>query len=93
MRNIRGKGGGYVLTKSPSEIKLSEVLHILEGSMAPVDCIDDPESCSRTEGCTTRDVWIQVKDAMFHVLDSLTLEDLVRRQAEKERHLSTDYQI
>ncbi|MDY7038900.1 MAG: Rrf2 family transcriptional regulator [Thermodesulfobacteriota bacterium] len=93
IRNIRGKGGGYVLTKPPSHIKLSEVLQVLEGSMAPVDCIDDPQSCNRTESCTTRDVWIQVKDAMFDVLDSLTLGDMVRRQADKERHFSTDYQI
>ena len=93
VKSIRGKGGGYVLTKPPSQIRLSEVIQVLEGSLALVDCVDDPESCDRTEYCITRDVWNELKGAMVNILESLTLEELVRRQAEKVKHLPFDYSV
>jgi Rrf2 family protein len=84
IRSTRGARGGVCLARSPEEIKLSEVIGLLEGSIAPVDCVNDPETCSRSELCATRDVWIELKKAMDGVLESKTLQDLVQMQKKKK---------
>ena len=83
VKSTRGARGGVLLLKPPSEIKLSEVVQLLEGSIAPVDCVNDPRVCHRSASCVTRDIWIEMKSAMSHVLDSTTLQDLVERQKGK----------
>jgi len=82
--STRGAQGGISLLKHPKEIKLSEAIQLLEGSLAPVECVNHPEICSRSNICVTRDIWIQMKSAMSQVLDSTTLQDLVERQRQKE---------
>ena len=93
VRSTRGARGGVWLAKSPGEIKLSEVIRLLEGSIAPVECLNDPKSCSRSELCVTRDVWDELKQAINGVLESTTLEDLVSRQKRKERPEEVMYYI
>ncbi|MBA7563044.1 HTH-type transcriptional regulator CymR [subsurface metagenome] len=83
IRSARGVGGGVSLIKSPQEIELSEVIGLLEGSLAPVKCVTDPSVCSRSEFCVTRDIWSELKAAMDGVLQSTTLQDLVERQKGK----------
>jgi Rrf2 family protein len=84
IRSTRGAHGGVQLARPPQQVKLSEVLGLLEGSIAPVDCINDPKVCSRSELCATRDVWIELKKAMDGVLESKTLQDLVEMQKKKK---------
>ena len=88
VKSARGARGGVLLLKPPSEVKLSEVVEILEGSIAPVDCVNNPALCHRAASCVTRDIWIEMKRAMSRVLDSTTLQDLVERQ-EKRRQTET----
>jgi Rrf2 family cysteine metabolism transcriptional repressor len=83
VKSTRGARGGVLLLKPPSEIKLSEVVQLLEGSIAPVDCVNDPKVCHRSASCVTRDIWSEMKRAMSQVLDSTTLQDLVERQKGK----------
>ena len=83
VKSTRGARGGVFLLKSPAEIKLGEVVQLLEGSIAPVDCVNDPKICHRSASCVTRDIWIEMKRAMSQVLDSTTLQDLVERQRQK----------
>jgi Rrf2 family protein len=83
VKSTRGARGGVLLLKSPAEVKLTEVVQLLEGSIAPVDCLNDPKVCSRSASCVTRDIWMQMKEAMIQVLDSTTLQDLVERQRQK----------
>lgn len=85
VRSIRGARGGVTLAKPPEEIKLSQVIQIMEGSIALVECVDDPKICPRSDFCVTRDVWEEMKRAMTQVLESTTLQDLVERQKEKEK--------
>ncbi|MBI2958015.1 MAG: Rrf2 family transcriptional regulator [Chloroflexi bacterium] len=85
VKSVRGAHGGVALGRAPEDIRLGEVIELLEGSMAPVECVDDPSACERTAGCVTRDVWAELKKAMTDVLDSTTLKDLADRQREKER--------
>jgi len=93
LRSTRGAWGGVSLGKPPQEIVLSEVIQVLEGSIAPVECVDDPNVCSRTDICVVRDIWAETKKAMAGVLESTTLQDLVERQREKQELKATMYYI
>jgi len=88
-----GARGGVWLTRSPQEIKLSEVIGLLEGSIAPVECVNDPKYCSRSDLCVTRDIWGELKKAMDGVLESTTLQDLVERHRKKEQPEPAMYHI
>ena len=81
---IRGAKGGVSLSRPPGEIKLSEVIGLLEGSIAPVDCVNNPDICERSTSCVTRDIWCGMKQAVDELLESTTLQDLVERQKSKE---------
>ena len=93
LRSTRGARGGVSLAKSPERIKISEIIQLVEGSIAPTECIDNPGVCSRSESCVTRDVWGELKKAMDGVLESMTLQDLVERQRRKERPEVSMYNI
>jgi len=81
--STRGARGGVSLLKPPDEVKLGQVVQLLEGSIAPVDCVNNPALCHRSTFCVTRDIWVEMKEAISHVLDSMTLQDLVERQERK----------
>ena len=83
--STRGARGGVSLLKPPAEIRLSEVVRLLEGSIAPVGCVNDPALCRRSASCVTRDIWVEVNEAMSRVLNSMTLQDLVERQRNKSQ--------
>ena len=93
VRSTRGARGGIWLNKSPREVKLSEVIQILEGSIALVECVSDPKYCSRSGFCVTRDVWGELGKAMNGILESTTLQDLVERQKEKAQPQGAMYFI
>jgi Rrf2 family cysteine metabolism transcriptional repressor len=80
IRSRPGARGGIWLAKHPQEIKLSEVIELLEGSVTLVECVNDPECCSRSKSCVTRDIWRELKNVINRVLESMTLQDLVERQ-------------
>lgn len=84
VRSTRGAKGGIWLAKPPGEITLIEVIQLLEGPIAPVECVDDPACCPRSEFCAARDIWWELKQAVNGVLQSVTLEDLVERQKKKQ---------
>jgi Rrf2 family cysteine metabolism transcriptional repressor len=79
----RGSRGGISLLKPPKHLTLSEVIKLLEGSITPVACVDNPELYPRSEQCVTHDIWAEVKRAMDGVLESTTFEDLIERQKQK----------
>lgn len=93
IRSMRGARGGIWLAKLPQEIKLSKVVELLEGSIAPVDCVNDPKACPRSDSCVTRDIWVELKEAMDGVLESKTLHDLVERYGGKEHRAEAMYYI
>ena len=93
VKSVRGMHGGYLLAKPPFQIRLDEVVRVLEGSIAPVECVDDPSLCHRVRFCVTRDIWAEMKEAMGAVLESTTLQDLLERQKEKEQSEGTMYHI
>jgi Rrf2 family protein len=93
VRSTRGAGGGVSLARPPEEIRLSEVIGLLEGSIAPVECVSNPRICARSKLCVTRDIWSELKQAMDGVLESTTLQNLVERQKRKEQPKEVMYYI
>jgi Rrf2 family cysteine metabolism transcriptional repressor len=93
IKSTRGSRGGIELAKKPESIRLKDILDVLEGSLAPVDCLKDKNACSRSCDCVTRDVWDDLKKAMETVLNSNTLQDLVNRQKAKNSKNNSMYYI
>lgn len=91
IKSSRGARGGYELAKPPGNIRLGLVIQILEGSLSPVDCVEDDRSCSRVPFCVARDVWAGMKKVTLDFLESITMEDLVQQQKEKERQAGMYY--
>ncbi|KLU62851.1 HTH-type transcriptional regulator CymR [Peptococcaceae bacterium CEB3] len=89
VKSVRGAQGGYVLGREPAKIRVGDVIRVLEGPIAPVDCVseEDPECCAKAEHCVTRTIWEKVRDSISEVLDSITLEDMVKdaEKMDKER--------
>ena len=86
IRSVRGPQGGHALIQKPSELRLSNVIVALEGSLAPMACVDDPESCTKEGGCVQRGVWERVRDATQEILDSVTIGDLAEKERENNRN-------
>ena len=79
----RGKGGGYRIGRPPDQINVGEVLSVMEGSLAPVSCLDDDvNTCGRQESCATLKLWQMLDEAIKGVVDKVTLADLVEWQME-----------
>ena len=83
VQSTRGSRGGFNLAKLPKEIKLSQIIQAVEGSISPVACVDDSKLCNRADGCVTHEIWKKVKKAILEVFDSITLEDMVKMQKKK----------
>jgi len=84
VRSIRGSKGGVMLAKPIREITLKDIVGLLEGPPALVECLEYANSCPRSGSCVTQEVWDEVGKAMDKVLASKTLQDLVERQKSKE---------
>ena len=93
VRAVRSKHGGYGLAKSPASINLSMVYAALEGTTAPVDCVDNPDSCSMKDVCPTRDTWVELKESIEQILSNTTIQDLVERKKMKCNSSTSVYHI
>lgn len=81
IKSMRGSGGGYVLARPPSQIRVSEILLALEGPLSLVDCVEDVTLCHRAPYCATRQVWSKASQLLFDYFDRLTLADLLKIDA------------
>ncbi|MDD6660148.1 MAG: Rrf2 family transcriptional regulator [Lachnospiraceae bacterium] len=82
VRSIRGPQGGYVLTRRPEEYTVGMILRLTEGSLAPVECVENTAMpCDREEDCVTKLIWKKLNDAISGVVDNITLADLLDWQA------------
>lgn len=87
VKSVRGAQGGYRLAKEPKEYTIGMILRLTEGSLAPVACLEDEvNQCNRVEQCATLEVWKRLKTAIDGVVDSITLQDLIDWQSEKENN-------
>ena len=69
-----------MLGRDPAEITVGDIIRVLEGPIAPVDCVSEEQTdlCYRAESCIARSVWKKVKDSINEVIDSITLDDMIQ---------------
>ena len=78
LKGLRGKGGGYKLTRKPEAYTVGEILEITEGTLAVVACLQtDAEPCTRKEHCPTLPMWERFDQMVRHFFFNITLADLV----------------
>lgn len=90
VKSVRGAQGGYILTKRPDEYTVGMILRLTEGSLAPVACVEESESCEKFHDCATALVWHKMNEAINQVVDHMTLQDLVDYE---QRNCCDDYVI
>ncbi|MBQ5485105.1 MAG: Rrf2 family transcriptional regulator [Lachnospiraceae bacterium] len=74
---LRGKGGGYRLTRLPEEYSVREILEVTEGSLAPIACLEQPtNTCPRASVCKSLDMWQGLYDVMRDYLSGISIADL-----------------
>ncbi|NOZ26047.1 MAG: Rrf2 family transcriptional regulator [Nitrospirae bacterium] len=77
IRSVKGPGGGYLLTSSPEEISISEILRELEGPVAITSCLNPAEGCVRVDSCVTHLLWKALGRQIEEFLNTITLRDLL----------------
>lgn len=75
--STRGKSGGFSLSRAPRDINLEEIITAVEGSLAPVDCVDDVNNCDMVSICVTYEIWCKLEKALMDILSSTTLKDMI----------------
>ena len=75
---LRGKGGGYRLTRSPQEYSVGHILRLAEGDLAPVTCVsEDSSRCTRRADCRLLPMWQKLDSLINGYLDGVTIADLM----------------
>jgi Rrf2 family protein len=89
VKSIRGAGGGYTLARHPSKIKVTEILHALEGSCCLVDCVEDDDYCNRIPVCATYDIWTEASNLLKNYFGKLSIQDLMEISKKKNAKTKT----
>ena len=81
LHSKKGKGGGYVLGRKPTEITVGQVIRVLEGPLALTPCVSQTayrrcDECPDEEACGVRLAMKKVRDATARILDNTTLAGL-----------------
>ncbi len=77
LAGLRGKGGGYRLTRAPEQYTVWEVLSLTENGLAPVSCLEEgAPPCHRMADCRTYNMWKGLDDIIRDYFSGITLADL-----------------
>lgn len=81
LRSKKGPNGGYYLAKEPSQISVAEVIRVMDGPLAPIDCVSVTahEVCAREDYCGLKWLWKEVRDSIAEILEKTTFEDLATK--------------
>ena len=78
LRGSRGRGGGYILAKDPSECSVGDIIKLTEGSLAPVACLEGDEAqCPKVSECLTYPMWANLDNLIDSYLGSISIQDLI----------------
>ena len=81
LKGLRGKGGGYRLVKKPEDMPIYPILALMEGTLAPVACLEEGHRlCPRMASCRTLPMWQGLDRVIRDYLDGFTLADLMYRE-------------
>ena len=81
LRSRKGPDGGYSLSRPPGEISVAEVIRVMDGPLAPIDCVSviAHEVCPHENHCGLRWLWKEVRDSVAEILERTTFEELARK--------------
>lgn len=81
LKSRKGRAGGYALAKPPAEINVAEVIRVMDGPLAPIDCVSvmAHEPCPMEGTCGLQWLWKDVRDAVAEILEKTTFADLVEK--------------
>lgn len=84
LRSKKGPNGGYYLSRDPSQINVAEVIRVMDGPLAPIDCVSVTahEICPRENFCGLKWLWKEVRDSVAEILERTTFKDLAERTME-----------
>ena len=83
IEGLRGKGGGYRLAKSADRINVYDILQLMEGTLAPVACLEEgSRPCSRAGFCRTLPLWEGLEKVTREYLRGFTIQDLMKKDAD-----------
>lgn len=82
VKSVRGPMGGYRLVRKPEQYTVGEILCLTEGCLSPVECAGAGGTCKRQEKCASQILWKKLNDAIYQVVDGVTLKDLALWQKE-----------
>ena len=77
IKTTRGCFGGYALTRSPSEIKLSEIIELFEGPIYFTNCVEDKDSCELINNCKAHVLWKKLAARIKNIFDNISLEEIM----------------
>jgi len=81
----RGKIGGYLLAKTPSRIKLGDVIRFIDGPVEPIACVgEEYKRCNDLSSCVFRGIWQQITESTAKIVDNISFEDLVKTNKKKK---------
>ena len=82
----RGKGGGYLLARSPREITLKEIVLTIDGDQRPFHCYGDNKThCHNHARCPIQQVWQEVERQQMTMLETINFEELSRKKLSMEK--------
>jgi Rrf2 family protein len=76
----RGPQGGHKLAKPGEQISVSNVVNSVDYSLAPIDCVEEPEGCRLSGACSQRDLWSDVEAMLLEHLSNVKISDLMSQQ-------------
>ena len=77
---LRGKGGGYKLSRRPQEYPIGEILRLTEKTLAPVSCLEAGMDCPQAADCPTFPLWQGLDKVIDDYLMAHTLQDLLPKK-------------
>lgn len=78
LNSLRGKGGGYKLSRRPEEYSVLSILQCTEGSLAPVACLENkPNKCPNLSECKTITMWENFEKTINDYFGSISIADLI----------------
>lgn len=94
--SVRGANGGHCLARDPGKISVREIIELFEGSLAPIDCVNERISslsacCSIEASCVLKDLWQKMYDSMLASIENITIKNLITQERSQKEGVM--YQI
>jgi Rrf2 family protein len=93
VRSQRGKNGGYTIAKNPEDIKLGEIIRLIDGPLAPIACVSKSayQHCDFEKRCVLKPIWAKVNTAISDIVDNISFKQLVEMDMEVKKRAIDEF--